>query len=144
LGKIYESFSDTETFSIGKMLGEKARPGQVYCLAGDLGVGKTVFSKGFAEGVGVTSTVSSPTFTIVHSYDEGRCSFHHFDVYRISDADEMYEIGFEEYIGGEGICLIEWANLIDDILPEDKITVDISKNLEKGTDYRKIEVSGLE
>lgn len=90
--------------------------GQVYCLYGDLGVGKTVFTKGFAAGLGIKEPVSSPTFTILQVYDEGRLPFYHFDVYRISDPEEMYEIGFEEYIEGEGVCFIEWANLIEELL----------------------------
>ncbi len=140
---IIESFSEKETREFAKSLGEGAKEGQVYCLIGDLGVGKTVFTQGFAEGLGVEDWVSSPTFTIVQEYRDGRLPFYHFDVYRIGDLEEMYEVGFEDYVYGEGVCLIEWANLIEDILPLDAITVRINKDLDKGFDYRRIEIEGL-
>lgn len=124
----------------GEELGKKARAGQVYCLDGDLGVGKTVFTQGFAKGLGIEEPVNSPTFTILQVYEEGRLPLYHFDVYRIADSSEMDEIGYEEYFFGEGVCLIEWSQLIEDILPEHKIHVVIEKNLEKGFDYRKITV----
>ena len=138
-----ESNSAEETFALGKQCGEKAAAGQVYCLYGDLGVGKTVFTKGFAAGLGIKEPVSSPTFTILQVYDEGRLPFYHFDVYRIGDIEEMEEIGYDDYFYGNGICLIEWANLIEEILPEQIIEITIEKNLEKGFDYRKITVTGL-
>ena len=129
-----------ETYRIGKMLGQKARPGQVYALTGDLGVGKTIFTKGFAEGLGVTEPVTSPTFTILQIYDEGRIPLYHFDVYRIEEPEEMEEIGFDEYIEGDGVCLIEWAGRIADLLPDNTIVIRIEKDLNKGLDYRKISV----
>ena len=135
-----ESNSAEDTFALGKQCGQKAAAGQVYCLYGDLGVGKTVFTQGFAAGLGIKGPVSSPTFTILQVYDEGRLPFYHFDVYRISDPEEMYEIGFEEYIEGEGVCFIEWANLIEEILPEHFTEIKIEKNLEKGFDYRRISI----
>lgn len=135
-----ETFCAEETYQIGKKMGEAAKPGDVICLEGDLGVGKTVFTQGFAAGLGITEPVSSPTFTIVQTYDEGKMPFYHFDVYRIGDVEEMDEIGFDEYIFGEGVCLIEWANLIEEILPENYSTVRIEKVLEKGFDYRVITV----
>ena len=135
---IVESFSEKETYELGLTLGQKAKAGEVYCLLGDLGVGKTVFTKGFAKGLGIEEPISSPTFTIVQEYEEGRLPFYHFDVYRISDIEEMDEIGFDDYVYGEGVTFIEWANLIEDILPKDRIVVTIEKNLEKGFDYRKI------
>ena len=135
-----ESFSPEETFEIGRKMGEAAMPGQVICLNGDLGVGKTVFTQGFAVGLGITEPVSSPTFTIVQEYEEGRLPFYHFDVYRIGDISEMDEIGYEEYVYGEGVSLIEWANLIEEILPENRIAITIEKDLEKGFDYRKITI----
>ena len=138
-----ESNSAEDTFALGKQCGEKAAAGQVYCLYGDLGVGKTVFTKGFAAGLGIKEPVSSPTFTILQVYDEGRLPFYHFDVYRIGDIEEMEEIGYDDYFYGNGICLIEWANLIEEILPEQIIEITIEKNLEKGFDYRKITVTGL-
>ena len=138
-----ESNSAEETFALGKQCGEKAAAGQVYCLYGDLGVGKTVFTKGFAAGLGIKEPVSSPTFTILQVYDEGRLPFYHFDVYRIGDIEEMEEIGYDDYFYGNGICLIEWANLIEEILSEQIIEITIEKNLEKGFDYRKITVTGL-
>ena len=163
---IKETNAPEETFAFGKMLGEQAKPGEVICLNGDLGVGKTVFTKGFAEGLGITEPVNSPTFTIVQQYDSGRMPLYHFDVYRIGDIsemdevgyedcfygegvtliewsnmiEEMDEIGYEDYISGGGVSLIEWSNLIEEILPEHVKTVTIEKNLEKGFDYRKITV----
>ena len=124
-------------------LGEQAKPGDIYTLNGDLGVGKTVFSQGLAKGLGIAEPISSPTFTIVQVYEEGRLPFYHFDVYRIGDAEEMEEIGYQDYFYGNGVCLIEWADLIREILPEKVIPVLIEKDLEKGFDYRKITV-GIE
>ena len=140
---IKETFSPEDTFSFGKWIGENALPGQVYTLVGDLGVGKTVFTQGVAEGLGITEPVNSPTFTIIQEYESGRMPFYHFDVYRIGDIEEMEEIGYDDYFYGNGICLIEWANLIEEILPEHMIEITIEKNLEKGFDYRKITVTGL-
>lgn len=137
---IFETNSEKETYELGKSLGENALPGQVYALLGDLGVGKTVFTKGFAAGLGVTDHVSSPTFTIVQVYEDGRMPFYHLDVYRIGDIEEMYEIGYEDCFYGEGVSLVEWANLIEELMPEDTITITIDKDLEKGFDYRRIEV----
>ena len=141
---VYETFSAAETHALGKKIGETARPGDVYTLVGDLGVGKTVFTQGIADGLGITEPVSSPTFTIVQVYEEGRMPFYHFDVYRIGDIEEMDEIGYEDYFYGEGVCLIEWADLIREILPEQMCRVTIEKNLEKGFDYRKVEVATKE
>lgn len=138
---IIESFSMEDTFKLGEDLGAKALPGEIYTLSGDLGTGKTVFAQGFAKGLGIEEVVNSPTFTIVSEYTEGRMPFYHFDVYRISDPEEMYEIGFEEYLYGQGVCLIEWAELIRDIIPEKTIDITISKNLEKDFDYRIINVN---
>ena len=136
----FESYSAEETYALGKKLGEEAKPGAVYCLSGDLGVGKTVFTKGFAVGLGVTDTVNSPTFTIVQVY-QGRMPFYHFDVYRIEEPEEMEEIGYEDYFYGDGACMIEWAELIEELSPADAVKVRISKDLQKGTDYRLITVS---
>lgn len=138
---IYESFSAEDTKKIGNELGSTAKKGQIYCLIGDLGVGKTVFTKGFAEGLNIDEHITSPTFTIVNEYYCGRLPFNHFDVYRIEDPDEMYEIGYEEYFYDEGVCLVEWANLIEELLPDNAIWIKIEKDLEKGLDYRKITVS---
>ena len=135
-----ETYSEKETYELGKKLGTEAMPGQVYALLGDLGVGKTILTKGFAEGLGITEPVSSPTFTIVQVYEEGRMPFYHFDVYRIGDIEEMDEIGYEDCFFGEGVCLVEWANLIEEIMPEETIWITIEKDLEKGFDYRRIEV----
>lgn len=137
---VIETRSPEETFAIGVRLGEKARPGQVYTLTGDLGVGKTVFTQGFAKGLGIGEPVNSPTFTIVQVYEGGRLPFYHFDVYRIGDIEEMDEIGFEDYVMGEGVSLIEWANLIEEILPENRTEIVIEKNLHEGFDYRRITV----
>lgn len=136
--KQLDSFSEKETFQIAKELAEKAKAGEVYCLSGDLGVGKTIFTKGFAAGLGITEPVSSPTFTIVQIYEEGRLPLYHFDVYRIEDIEEMEEIGYEDCFYGEGVCLIEWADLIKEILPENRKKITIKKDLEKGFDYRQI------
>ena len=135
-----ETFSEKETFELGKKLGTEAKQGQIYALLGDLGVGKTILTKGFAEGLGITEPVSSPTFTIVQVYEEGRMPFYHFDVYRIGDIEEMDEIGYEDCFFVEGVCLVEWANLIEEIMPEETIWITIEKDLEKGFDYRRIEV----
>lgn len=137
---VIETRSPQETFELGKKIGEAAKPGQVYTLNGDLGVGKTVFTQGVAAGLGITEAVSSPTFTIVQVYEEGRLPFYHFDVYRIGDIEEMEEIGYDDYFFGEGLCLIEWAELIREILPENRIAVTIEKDLEQGFDYRRITI----
>ena len=138
--RVFETGSAEETFQIGRTLAQQAEAGQVYCLDGDLGVGKTVFTQGFAAGLDISEPVNSPTFTIVQEYEEGRMPFYHFDVYRISDVEEMYEIGCEEYFFGEGVCLIEWAHLIEEIIPDNAIHIRIEKNLEKGFDYSKITI----
>ena len=138
---IYETNSPEETLALGEEFGRKAEKGLIIALTGDLGVGKTLFSKGFAKGLGITEPVSSPTFTIVKVYESGRLPFYHFDVYRISDPDEMDEIGFDEFIFGDGASLIEWADLIDEIIPEEAVRIKIEKDPEKGFDYRKITVS---
>lgn len=135
-----ETNSEKETYSLGYRMGQQAQRGQVFTLVGDLGTGKTVFTKGVAAGLGIEEPVSSPTFTIVQIYEEGRLPFYHFDVYRIGDIEEMDEIGYEDYVYGEGVCLIEWADLISEILPEHYTEVRLEKNLEKGFDYRRIEV----
>lgn len=135
-----ESFSAKETFQIAEKLAQAAKPGDVYCLSGDLGVGKTVFTKGFAAGLGITEPVSSPTFTIVQIYEEGRLPFYHFDVYRVETIEEMEEIGYEDCFYGQGVCFVEWAELIKEILPENRVEIRILKDLDKGYDYRKIEI----
>ena len=137
---VKETFSAKETFETGYEMGLKALPGQIYCLNGDLGVGKTVFTQGFAKGLGIEEPVNSPTFTIIQEYRDGRLPLYHFDVYRIGDIEEMDELGYEEYFYSEGVCLIEWSSLIKEIIPEDAIEIVIEKNLEKGFDYRKITV----
>lgn len=140
--EILESRSAADTFAYGRALGEKVVPGEIYTLVGDLGVGKTVFTQGFAAGLGIAEPVNSPTFTILQSYEEGRIPLHHFDVYRIGDVEEMEEIGYEDCFYGEGVCLIEWADLIREILPENCVRVTIEKDLSKGFDYRKIIIQG--
>lgn len=138
--EVFETNSPEETDAIGRKLAEKATASQVFTLIGDLGVGKTVFTQGFATGLLIDEPICSPTFTIVQVYDTGRLPFYHFDVYRIGDIEEMDEIGYEDYVYGDGVSLIEWANLINDILPDHYTQVTIEKNLEKGFDYRKITV----
>lgn len=137
---VTETFSAEETLELGKKIGSQAKPGEIYTLNGDLGVGKTVFAQGLAQGLGITEPISSPTFTIVQIYEKGRMPLYHFDVYRIEDVEEMEEIGYEDCFYGKGVCLIEWAELIGEIIPEEAIPVRIEKNLEKGFDYRKITV----
>lgn len=137
---IIETRSAEETFAFGLKIGTEAKKGQVFTLIGDLGVGKTVFTQGMAKGLGIEEAVNSPTFTIVQEYEDGRIPFYHFDVYRIGDVEEMDEIGFDDYVYGEGVCLIEWANLIEEILPEHYICIQIEKDLEQGFDYRRITI----
>ena len=137
---IIETRSAEETYQLGVEIGKKAVKGQVFTLVGDLGVGKTVFTQGMAKGLDIEESISSPTFTIVQVYDEGRLPFYHFDVYRIGDISEMDEIGYEDYVYGEGVSLIEWANLIEEILPENRTSIMIEKDLEQGFDYRKITI----
>lgn len=137
---IFESRSAEETRALGKKMGEEAKASDVIALTGDLGVGKTVFTKGIAEGLGITEPVSSPTFTILQEYRSGRLPLYHFDVYRIGDPEEMDEVGFDDYVYGDGLCLIEWAELISDLMPEHYRQITIEKDLEKGFDYRRITV----
>lgn len=141
---IFESFCEKDTFELGIKIGKEANPGDVYTLIGDLGVGKTALTKGVAVGLEITEPISSPTFTIVQVYDEGRIPFYHFDVYRIGDVEEMDEIGYEDYFYGEGLTFIEWANLIEEILPSSYRQITIEKDLEKGFDYRKITIEEIE
>ena len=136
--------SPEETWELGRELGSRAVPGQVYCLDGDLGVGKTVFTQGFACGLGIEGPVNSPTSTILQQYDDGRMPLYHFDVYRIGDVSEMDEIGYEDCFYGDGVCLIEWSQLIPEILPEHVIRIRIEKDLEQDFSYRRITVEGLE
>ncbi len=139
---VIESFGADDTFALGRSIGSKAQPGDVYILNGDLGVGKTVFTQGLAEGLEIDEPINSPTFTIVQVYDEGRLPFYHFDVYRIGDISEMDEIGYEEYFYGEGVSLVEWGNLIEEIIPDNARYITIEKDLDKGFDYRKITIEG--
>ena len=140
--KEYETYSPGETYRIGCELGKEAKPGQVYTLTGDLGVGKTVFTQGFADGLGVREQVNSPTFTILQIDESGRLPLYHFDVYRIGDPEEMYEVGWEDYVWSDGVCLIEWADLIGELteeIPPEKLTeVRIEKDPARGFDYRKL------
>lgn len=138
--RIIETFSPKETLALGRKLGEEAQPGDVCTLIGDLGVGKTVLTQGIAEGLGITEPICSPTFTIVQVYEEGRMPFYHFDVYRIGDIEEMDEIGYEDYFYGDGLTMIEWANLIEELLPPNRKEITIEKNLDKGFDYRRITI----
>ncbi len=138
-----ETNSEQETYAYGSSLARQAVPGQLFALVGDLGVGKTVLTKGLAAGLGVTEPVSSPTFTILQEYEEGRLPFYHFDVYRIADPEEMNEIGYEDYFYGDGVCLVEWANLIRELMPEHTVWITIEKDLNRGFDYRRITVEGL-
>ena len=140
---IYEAFDEKETKEIGFLLGKNVKPGQIYCLKGDLGAGKTVFTKGFAQAMGITEHITSPTFTIVNEY-AGRLPLYHFDVYRIGSLEEMEDTGYEEYFFGRGVCMVEWAELIEVLLPEYAFWVSIEKDYQKGENYRKITVKGGE
>ena len=140
---IIQSYSEADTYALGVKIGQEAKAGDVYTLIGDLGVGKTALTKGIAVGLEILEPISSPTFTIVQVYEEGRLPFYHFDVYRIGCVDEMDEIGYEDYIYGEGVSLIEWANLIEEILPASYQQILIEKDLEKGFDYRKITITKI-
>ena len=140
---VYETNGWQETFDLGKKLGAEAKAGQVYCLDGDLGVGKTVLPQGFAEGLGIKEPVNSPTFTILQPYEDGRLPLWHFDVYHIGDVSEMDEIGWEDCFYGEGVCMVEWSSRIEELLPENAIRILIEKNPERGFDYRRIRVEGL-
>ena len=141
---IIETHDPEETFEVGRTIGMNAKPGQIYTLTGDLGVGKTVFTQGVAAGLGITEPVNSPTFTIIQEYGDGRLPFYHFDVYRIADIEEMDEIGYEDYFYGNGLTMIEWANLIEEILPDHYRQITIEKDLEKGFDYRRITIEEVE
>lgn len=135
----YETQNEQETFEIGRILAEQSKPGDIFCLLGDLGVGKTVFSKGFATGLHITEPITSPTFTIVQVY-EGEKPLYHFDMYRIEDEDELEMIGYEDYFYGQGVCLVEWANNVAEVIPQNALWITIEKDLEKGFDYRKITI----
>jgi len=139
--KTIDSYNEQDTFEAGKELAAGARAGDIICLDGDLGTGKTVFAKGFAAGLGIEEPVTSPTFTIIREYRSGRLPLYHFDVYRIADPDEMYSIGYEEYFYGDGVCLVEWSELIEELLPEGAVHVTIRKGLAKGFDFRSIEIT---
>ena len=137
--KVIETNSPEETFAFARALAEQAKGGEVYCLDGDLGVGKTVFAQGFGAGLGITEPMASPTFTILREYHVGRLDLYHFDVYRIGSEDEMEEVGFYDLAGNpSGVCLIEWSRLIEGILPPDAIHVVIEKEPEKGFNFRRI------
>ena len=138
--KTIETYSTGETFALGRQIGQQAEAGEIYTLIGDLGVGKTVLTQGVAAGLGIEEPVNSPTFTIVQIYEEGRLPFYHFDVYRIGDVEEMEEVGYEDCFYGEGVCLIEWADLIEEILPREHRRITIEKELSKGFDYRRITI----
>ncbi|KAI4452113.1 tRNA threonylcarbamoyladenosine biosynthesis protein TsaE [Eubacterium plexicaudatum ASF492] len=137
---VYETFSAEETARLGRKIAEQIQPGSVCALSGDLGVGKTVFTQGIAQGLGIEESVCSPTFTILQEYEEGRMPFYHFDVYRIADPEEMMEIGYEDYFYGDGFTIVEWADLIPELLPERYLKIKIEKDPEKGFDYRRITV----
>lgn len=138
---VFESTSLQMTFEFAKKIGENLKRGDVLCLDGDLGVGKTVFTKGVAAGLGIKDDVSSPTFTLIQEYYGGRLPLYHFDVYRIDGPWDMDDLGYDEYFYGEGVCLVEWGSMIKELFPENTIYVRIEKDLEKGFDYRKITVS---
>lgn len=140
---VIETTTREETLALGVKIGEQAIPGMVICVDGDLGAGKTVLAQGIAKGLGVMEQVVSPTFTIIQEYRDGRLPFYHFDVYRIEDPDEMYEVGFEDYFYGGGVCMIEWSELIRELLPEEHVHITIEKQMDRGSDYRRIRAEGM-
>lgn len=137
---VVETYSEAETFALGQTLAREARPGQIFALVGDLGVGKTILTKGMAAGLGIEEPVNSPTFTILQVYEGGRLPFYHFDVYRIGDPEEMDEIGYEDCFYGSGVCLVEWANRIEELMPGDTVWITVEKDPERGFDYRRITI----
>lgn len=139
--QIYETTTPGQTYELAKKLAKQARPGDIYCLDGDLGTGKTVFTQGFASGIGITEPVSSPTFTIICEYEGGRLPFYHFDVYRIAEPEEMDEIGYEDYFYGQGVTMVEWASLIEELIPPEAVRIRLEKDVSRGFDYRKITIT---
>lgn len=135
--QVFESYSYDDTKEIAANIAKGFSGGEFVAMYGDLGAGKTAFVQGFAKSLGIESHITSPTFTIVNEY-EGRLPLYHFDVYRISDPDEMYEIGYDEYINSNGVCIVEWAELIEDLFPDEYYKITILKDAEKGYAYRKI------
>ncbi len=140
---IYNSNSPKETENIAKAFSKELEAGDVVCLNGDLGTGKTAFVQGLVKALGYAEPISSPTFTIVNCYEGADLPIYHFDVYRIEDPDEMYEIGYEEYVYGDGISLIEWSEKIKDILPCHRYEIEIEKDYSKHEDYRKISIERI-
>ena len=140
---IKEVYSKEETYNLALELGKKVTVPCLICLDGDLGAGKTVFAKGLAKGLGVEDDIVSPTFVLFNVYEKGRLPLYHFDVYRIEEPEEMYEIGYEEYFFGTGVCLVEWASLIEELIPNEAVHILIEKDPEKGEDYRRIVIKGL-
>ena len=138
---IIETFSSEETAELGRKIGRLVQPGDVICLNGDLGVGKTVFTQGIADGLEIDDSICSPTFTLIQEYEQGRIPLYHFDVYRISGPWDMDDLGYEDYFFGNGVCLVEWGCLIEELLPDNTIIITIEKDLEKGFEYRRITIS---
>jgi len=136
---IFESYSQSDTEEFGREMGQAAMCGEVYALIGDLAAGKTAFARGFARGLGIDADITSPTFGIVNEY-AGRLPMYHFDVYRIEHIQEMEDTGYEEYFWGNGVSLVEWADIIEELLPRDAVFVRFDRSLERGDNYRKINV----
>lgn len=137
----FEIYDVNDTTQLGIKLGKLLNAGDIICLTGDLGTGKTHITKGIAKGLGIDDSITSPTFTIVNEYDTGRLKLNHFDVYRVSDPDEIYAIGFDDYIFSDAVSIIEWANYIEEILPKDLLHIYIEKDLSEGENYRKITIT---
>lgn len=123
---------ETETKKFATDVAQTLKKGDVIALVGDLGTGKTTLSKYIAEALGITETITSPTFTIVQEYHSGRLPLYHFDVYRVDDIEEMYRIGYEEYFYGEGVCIVEWADIVEEIIPEDAKVIFIEYGEDEG------------
>ncbi len=142
--KKLESASPDETESIAEEIAKEAKAGSIYTLSGDLGAGKTVFARGFARGLGIMSPVTSPTFTLVNEYKKGRLPLYHFDVYRLGEAEELYDTGFEDYLENGGVVLIEWAERIEELLPRPYFYISIEKDLSRGEDFRLITLKEMQ
>ena len=138
----YVTNSPAETEALGQRLAERLQPGDVIAYTGDLGAGKTAFTRGLARGLGLIVRITSPTFTIVNEYQGGRLPLFHFDMYRLGSSDELYEIGWEDYLARGGVCAVEWSEIVADALEEDCIRVDIRQG--ETENQRKITVEGVE
>ena len=138
---IYETCSEGETEKIGEQLAKNAKPGDVFCLKGNLGAGKTVFARGFARGLGISADITSPTFTILNEYQGQKHCLYHFDLYRLKDPGELFGIGYEEYFYGNGVSLVEWPEIAEGLIPEDATLITIEADFDKNPMHRRITIN---